>query len=101
VAQRTAAVGVVHISEAWTIRRTQSSPLLVERPSEAADRQEILHVVLDHRDGRIFCSAPISRDGDAVSVGDFTCEQDDDPQVKHFGRMVNLLGRPEPPEPEA
>lgn len=101
VAKQTKAVGVVHVCEAWQVFRSTEGgePLLMEMPSQAPDRQEILSVVLDHRDGSIYCHAPILRDGDKATLGEFVCDEDGEGQ--RFGRLVNLLGRAAPAEPEA
>jgi hypothetical protein len=97
VCKATKAVGAVFICEAWTARYDADGGV-VGRPSESPDRREILAVWLDHRDGRIYCSAPIERDGDRATLGAFEW---DDANADTFGRFVNLLGRPEPPEPQA
>ncbi len=101
LSRQTQALGVVYISEAWSVCRSIDDGRPIERPSEAPDRQEILSILLDHRSGRIFCHAPIVRaEGGQVTLGDFVCHVEGTDDYS-YGRLVNLLGRAEPPDAEA
>jgi hypothetical protein len=99
-AKETEAVAVIVVTEAWSssLVADPSGPLLVPRPSEDPNRREILNITVEHADGFVCCDAPIIRDGDAVRLGDFTEDRD---RGVSYGRFVNLLGKPRPPEAEA
>ena len=97
VVRETRAVGVVFISEAWWSDVSLDSAEVQERPSQAPNRQEVVFVSFEHRDGTAIWKAPIARWGDGASLGTFESVKMD----LGDGRFTNLLGKLRPPEAEA
>lgn len=94
----TKAIGVIFITEAWLATIDyESANVLQERPSEAPNREEVLFVTFEHRDGTAIWKAPIVRWGDGATLGTFETLKMD----LGVGRFANLLGKLRPPQAEA
>jgi hypothetical protein len=97
VIAETKAVGVVMITAAWVSTIDIDTPGVAPRPSEAPNREEILAVFFEHRDGNVFWKAPIVRGSGVTTLGPFETMKWD----QSLGRFANMMNKPRPPEAEA
>jgi hypothetical protein len=77
----------VAVSEAWCVRRAPDEDPLAERPSECADREEVIIISGASRTEKLMGIAKLGYDGDNRTCADLEISEDGNAS----GRMVDLL----------